>query len=203
MIDITLRSFIDPILLKIAKKIKKTGLKPNHITLIGFAVGLCAIPSLYFDYYKLALLFILLNRLFDGLDGSLASITQKTDFGGYLDIVLDFIFYSSIIVGFSLSQPENSLYSVILIFSFICTGTTFLAFSIFAEKLKIEHSHFKNKSFFYQHGLIEGFETILFMILICLLPQYYPFLSILMSILCFFTAFFRIKTSFYLFENYH
>ena len=51
-------------------------------------------PRIMGQYYLLALLFILLNRIGDGLDGAIARQTQTSDAGGFLDICLDFIFYA-------------------------------------------------------------------------------------------------------------
>ncbi|MEL7274379.1 MAG: hypothetical protein AAGK33_13200, partial [Pseudomonadota bacterium] len=38
----------------------------------------------------------------DGLDGAVARATRKTDFGGYLDITCDFLFYGAIPLAFVL-----------------------------------------------------------------------------------------------------
>ncbi len=61
-------------------------------------------PALYLHLYWLALICIVLNRFGDGLDGALARMTRATDGGGFLDIVLDFIFYASVVLGFALAN---------------------------------------------------------------------------------------------------
>ena len=50
----------------------------------------------------------------------------------------------------------------------------------------------EKKSFFYSGGLIEGTETILFYLLICLFPDRYIILTYFFSILVFFTALIRL-----------
>ena len=73
-----------------AKILNEWQLKANQITLAGFFIGALAFPFLAFQNYKLALICILLNRIFDGLDGALARKQGITDAGGFLDISLDF-----------------------------------------------------------------------------------------------------------------
>ena len=97
MIDARLRRYLDPPLDTLARHISRTRLTANQITIVGFLVGLLAIPLLAQHHYVLALLVIAINRLFDGLDGALARHSRVTDLGGYLDIVLDFIFYAAVV----------------------------------------------------------------------------------------------------------
>ena len=68
-----------------AKLIDKCGVTANQTTLFGFALGCFALPALMAEQYTLALAFILLNRICDGLDGALARIQGITDAGGFLD----------------------------------------------------------------------------------------------------------------------
>ena len=119
MLDSWTTKIIKNPLLYSANILKKFGCRPNQITLMGFLIGLGAIPSLIFQNYWLALVCILVNRIFDGLDGALARITEISDGGAYLDIVLDFIFYSLVVFGFALADPEaNSLAACALLFFF-------------------------------------------------------------------------------------
>ncbi len=115
--------------------LKRLGCRPDQISFVAFAVGLGAMPALYLHMYWLALFCIVLNRIGDGLDGALARMTAVTDAGGYLDIVLDFIFYSLVVLGFALAAPKaNALAAAVLLFSFVGTGSSFLAFAIMAER---------------------------------------------------------------------
>ncbi len=47
---------------------------------------------------------LLLSRLADGLDGAVARATARTDYGGYLDIVCDFLFYGAVPLAFVLAD---------------------------------------------------------------------------------------------------
>jgi phosphatidylglycerophosphate synthase len=152
-----------------------------------------AVPLIAFHFYLLALVAILTNRLLDGLDGAVAKQTVATDLGGYLDIVLDFIFYSAVILGFCLAQPDQALYGAFLIFSFVGTGSSFLGFAIFAEKRGISSEIHGSKSLYYLGGLTEGTETILLFILLCIFPGYFGPLALVFGLLCWLTTLSRIQ----------
>ena len=164
-------------------------IRDSSITFIGFGIGLLSVPLLWLKLYPAALVLILVNRFFDGLDGAVARRNGVTNLGGYLDITCDFIFYSAVILGFALASPEkNSLTASFLIFSFIGTGTSFLAFSVIAEKHGITSPAHGQKGFFYLGGLTEGTETIIFYIIICLFPEYFRILSVVFGGLCWITV---------------
>ena len=153
----------------------RRNIKATQISVTGFLLGMLAVPLLYFHWYNGALVCILLNRIADGLDGKVARLSTPTDAGGYLDITLDFIFYSAVVFGFALADPaNNSLAAAALIFSFIGTGSSFLAFGIMAERRQITNFRYPNKGFYYLDGLAEGTETLLFLILFCLFPNTLP-----------------------------
>lgn len=176
-----------------ALAIDKCGVKANWITVLGFVVGMMAVPALYFEQTGLALLLIIMNRLMDGLDGAVARVQGPTDLGGYLDITLDFIFYSAIVFGFALINPlENALAASFVIFSFMGTGSSFLAFAIMAEKRSIERLDYGRKSLYFLGGLAEGSETIAFLVLICVFPEYFVWLAYGFGAICWVTTATRI-----------
>ncbi len=164
--------------------------RPVQVTLAGFAIGMLAVPLLAAEAYGVALVVILANRLADGLDGALARHTGTgSDAGGFLDIVLDFLFYAAVVVGFALAEPSvNALPAVILLFAFVGTGSSFLAFAIMAARHRLERPNFPHKAFFYLDGLTEGTETILAFVLFCLWPQAFPLLALIFAAACLLTA---------------
>lgn len=173
----------------LARPLKKMGVRADQITLTGFLIGLTAVPLLAFELYFPALAVILCNRLMDGLDGALARITHTSDAGGYLDITLDFIFYSAVVLGFAFADPEkNALMASLLICTFMGTGSSFLAYAIMAQKKGLSDPNFSNKSFYYLNGLAEGTETIAIFVLFCLLPQYFPILAAIFAAICILTT---------------
>ena len=171
----------------------KLGITANQVTVTGFVIGLCALPALAFQQYTLALCFIVINRLFDGLDGAIARRQGITDCGGFLDITLDFLFYSMVPFGFVIANPDaNAIAGAFLIFSFIGTGSSFLAFAIMASKRNIESPVYKQKSLYYIGGLTEGTETIGCFVLFCLLPQHFALIAWIFGTLCWITTTTRI-----------
>ncbi|WP_457552958.1 CDP-alcohol phosphatidyltransferase family protein [Desulfobacula sp.] len=173
--------------------LKKKGVNPDQVTIAGFAMGMTAFFALLLNDYKTALFFILVNRIMDGLDGALARLTIATDAGGFLDICLDFIFYSAMVAGFGLADPQNNaIAAIILLLCFVGTGTSFLAFAAMAEKHDLNNVVYPNKALYYIGGLTEGTETIVFFAIICLFPGYFSFFAFLFSFLCLITTITRI-----------
>lgn len=180
-----------------AEKLVAINISANKITLTGLAVGLVVIPVLWLQWYVAALILILINRILDGLDGEVARLYGADDCGAFIDIVSDFIFYASVVLGFALANPiENSLAAAFLLFSFIGTGTSFLTFGIMAERRKITKTNYPAKGFYYLGGLTEGAETILFFVFCCLMPGYFRWLAVGFGSLCIITTITRVVFSY-------
>ena len=201
MFDAQIRKLIDPSTDRLASWFVGRAISADQITLVGFFIGLLTIPALWLGYPLVALLFIGFNRLADGLDGAVARQTAPTDRGGFLDISLDFFFYSAVPFGFALMDPaQNALPACFLIFSFVGTGASFLAFAIFAEKRGISTDLRGQKSLYYLGGLTEGFETIVFLVLICLFPGAFWWMAIVFGLLAWITAISRVIAGWRLFR---
>lgn len=103
MLDALARRLIDPPLNRIGILLGPR-IHANTVTLLGFVFGILsalsiAIPNAAVNavaWSNLPLLFLVLNRLCDGIDGAVARFAGVTAFGGFLDIVCDFLVYSSI-----------------------------------------------------------------------------------------------------------
>ena len=200
MFDAALRQYIDPPLNVLGAKMASVGVSANVVTLTGFLIGMAAIPFIIYECNLIALSLILINRLFDGLDGAVARQTVLSDFGGYLDIVSDFIFYSGVVFAFAWARPENTLAGAFLIFSFMGTAATFLAYAAMAAKHNISTDIRGIKSLYYLGGLAEGAETIFVFILFCLLPVYFTWIAIVFGIMCWVTTATRIYAAYVTFK---
>jgi phosphatidylglycerophosphate synthase len=192
MLDRAARRLIDPVLDQLAGAAHERRLTPDQITVAGFACGLAAMAAIALQSYELGLLLLLANRLADGVDGALARRKGATDLGGYLDIVLDFIIYSGAVFAFALAQPDHAVAAAFLIFSFMGTGSSFLAFAIFAAKRKLDGEAAGSKSFYYLGGITEGTETILLFVVILLFPSWFVAAAYLYGGLCWLTTIGRI-----------
>ena len=168
-------------------------ISPNQMTLLGFGFGVLMCVSIVIDQYMIAIIFLFLNRLSDGLDGAMARLQTPTPLGGYLDIVLDFLIYGGFVLSFGITEQNNTLLSMILLFCYIGTGSTFLAKAAILPSLTNQNLNEEiPKSFHYAVGLVEGTETIIFMVLCLLFPNLFIYFSFIFITLCLITIVFRI-----------
>lgn len=193
MLDRYVHPRLKPTLNRLVEKLDKPTLTADGLTLLGFAIGVLALPFLALGWYLAALTAIVLNRLLDGLDGALARRRGITDAGGFLDIALDFLFYALVPFGFALAAPaDNALAAAWLLFAFMGTGSSFLAFAALAAKHDIDNPGYAHKSFYYLGGLTEGTETILLFALCCLFPMHFALFAWIFGALCWLTTTTRI-----------
>ncbi|MCT4655863.1 MAG: CDP-alcohol phosphatidyltransferase family protein [Cohaesibacter sp.] len=178
MFDAKLRRLIDPPLNQIGQKLAAMGINANQVTTCGLLLGAVAAFAISQQAYGAGLIILLLSRLMDGLDGAVARASRKTDLGGYLDIVYDFIFYGLIPLSFAFADPEkNALAASVLLMAFYANGASFLAYAIMAEKRQISTASHGSKSLYFTGGLAEAGETFAVLAAFCLLPHYFPYLA--------------------------
>ena len=201
MFDAQLRPLIDRLLNPIGRGLVALGMTANQVTMIGAAFGLIAAGCVAAGLFYPALWFVIANRVIDGLDGAVARASRSSDFGGYLDIVSDFIFYSAIPMAFAVARPETALAAAFLIFSFIGTATSFLGFAILAEKYHVTTQSRGKKAFYYLGGLTEGTETILLFLAMLVWPDYFSLMAIIFGILCWVTTGTRIYAAYRQFND--
>ena len=119
-------------------------------------------------------------------------VVRASDLGGYLDIVCDFLFYAAVVFGFVLAAPENRLPGAFLLFAFIGTGSSFLAFAALAARRGIETRIRGAKSLYYLGGLTEGSETIALFAAVCLFPAAFGALAWIFGAACWLTTLARV-----------
>ncbi|MDW5315252.1 CDP-alcohol phosphatidyltransferase family protein [Rhizobium sp. PL01] len=193
MLDGHFRKRLDPWLDRAGRSFAARGIGANAVTITGFLIGLAAAVAIVLDAYVWGFILIGVSRMCDGLDGAVARATQKTDFGGFLDIVLDFAFYGLIPFAFILADPyENGLAGGLLLLSFYVNGASFLAFSIMAEKRGLATDIRGVKSLYFTTGLAEATETIAVFLAFCLFPQWFSEIAVIFALVCFYTALSRI-----------
>jgi phosphatidylglycerophosphate synthase len=196
VLDARLRRLIDPPLDRLSAPLVARGISANAVTVAGFALGLGAAAAIAGRAYLLGLALLLLNRLCDGLDGAVARRRGLTDLGGFLDIVLDFLIYAAVPFAFALADPAaNAPAAAFLIFSFMGTGSSFLAYAIMAAKRGVSTELRGRKSLYYLGGLTEGTETILAFVLACLWPALFPWIALIFGLLCWLTTMTRIAVA--------
>ena len=185
MLDRALNDRLQRPLQALARWLAGQGVRADHLTWAGFAVGLLAVPLIASGHPRWALLAMALNRLADGLDGTLARLTAPTDRGAFLDITLDFLFYASIPLAFALANPAaNGLAAAVLLFAFMGTASSFLAFAVLAARRGLTSTAYPRKGFYYLGGLTEATETLTVFTLMCLVPAWFVPLALGFAALC-------------------
>ncbi len=193
MLDRYARRLIDPPLNYVGRMIAARGVSANGVTLIGLCLGLFSAVLIGFGWTAFALVPLLFGRIADGLDGAVARASTKTDFGGYLDITADFLFYGAVPLAFVVLDPTaNGAAGAFLLTAFYFNGASFLGYAILAEKHGKTTSSQGQKSLYYSNGILEGTETIVFFVLLCLNPYHFALMAWLFGALCFATATLRI-----------
>ena len=188
MFDARLRPLIDPTLDRMGAALVGLGVSANQVSLAGAACGALAGLAIGLGQPLAGLALVLASRLLDGLDGAIARVKGPTDFGGYLDILCDYVFYLAVPLGFGLAKPGNLPFALLLVASFTLTAVSFLAYAALAARRGLETRAHGLKSFFYSTGLAEGAETLLAFILMCLWPAGFPVIASIFTGLCLLTV---------------
>ena len=190
MFDRRLRQWLQPGLGWIAGGLAQVGATPNQLTLAGAVLGSAAGIAVGCGAFLPALALMGLSRLADGLDGPLARLKGSTDFGGYADILADYLFYAAVPLGFAVLSPANALATAVLLASYLFTAVSFLAYSSLAQK-RGRSEEADGRGFIFQTGLAEGAETIAAYILMLLVPGWYAWIAGVFAAVCLYTAFSR------------
>jgi phosphatidylglycerophosphate synthase len=165
---------------------------PIAMTAVAAVAGIGAALAAAQGAYGAALLLWALNRVLDGLDGTLARVSgRQSDLGAYLDIVADHLVYAAIVLGLAFAAgTADALGAVaVLLASFYINGATWMYLAALLEKRRAgAAARGELTSITMPGGLIEGAETILFYTLFLLLPGALVPLFWLMAALVFITA---------------
>lgn len=202
MFDGALKRKIDPALDAAGRALAARGVGADQVTIAGLVVGLAAAGLIAAGFLLAGLAVLLLSRLLDGIDGAVARHTSRTDFGGFLDIVLDFVFYGAIPLAFVVLDPgRNAVAGAVLIFAFYVNGASFLAFAVVAEKRGLSSLARGEKSIYFTTGLAEATETFAAFALMCLFPGHFPLVAFAFAAICLYTAVSRIVLARHLFSG--
>ena len=163
MFDDLLRKLKDRLLAPIALALGAR-IAPNVITLVACLAGLAAAVFAWQDRRGLALLLWLVNRLLDGLDGTQARVhATQSDFGGYLDIVLDFVVYAAIPLALMLAQPSLLVAGAFLLASFFVNAASWMYLAAILERRQAGASaRGELTTITMPPGIVAGTETVVF-----------------------------------------
>ena len=157
MLDTHARKFVSPIIKAVANMFLKAGFKPNHVTILGFAVGILPVVCLFIGAPVLGVILLWLSGLLDAVDGAMARISGLTsEWGAFMDICFDRIVEAGILLALGFIYPESRFALMVLLVCILLSMTVFLTVGAL-EKQK------KEKAFYYQAGLAERTEGFLFL----------------------------------------
>ena len=185
MFDHLLRGLKDRLLTPLATLLRDV--PPNVLSLIALLLGLSAAVAAATGAWAAGLVLWLANRVTDGLDGTVARVAgRQTDFGGYLDILLDFIVYAAIPLGFAMQSTDRLVLvlAVALEGMFLVNACSWMYLSAVLEK-RASGARVTGEltTVTMPPALVAGFETVIFFALFYLFPLKLPLLFGLMTTL--------------------
>lgn len=153
------------------------GVSPLTLTLLGLVVGLGAALAGWYGRFELGFTLWVVNRVLDGLDGTVARMHAKSsDLGGYLDLLADFVVYAAIPIALALrpGAPAELLPAgLVLLGAFYVNTVSWMVPAALLEKRRQGVSaRGERTSVTIPEGLISGGETVVFYALFFLLPAH-------------------------------
>lgn len=194
MFDTPLRKFKDQVGAPLARNLNR--ISPSVITALALAAGLLAAWFAFTQSYFAAFGFWILNRVLDGLDGLMARMHDKqSDFGGYVDILTDFVVYAALPIGLVAGSPSNERYLALtfLLAVFYVNTASWMYLAAILEKRAAHdadpsiNSGQAQTTIVMPAGIIGGFETIIAYGIFLLFPTYITILFSIFALLVFIT----------------
>tara|TARA_R110002003_G_scaffold448_5_gene19859 strand:+ start:13841 stop:14470 length:630 start_codon:yes stop_codon:yes gene_type:complete len=191
MLDIHLRPLKDRIFDSLTTLVP-TSISPLHITILAFLAGIQSCIFAASANLLPSLVLWVLNRALDCLDGAVARKRgQASDFGGYVDLLCDFIIYSAIPICCALGSghADESVWLAIAVLEATFHVNNFVLFYVGAVVEK--HKHHGNEhekkvaeltSIAMRPALIEGTESAVLFTAMLIFPGYLSHLSWCMAV---------------------
>ena len=158
MIDNKFRAFLPRYVDPIVGLLHKLRLTHNQVTCLGLAIALLAAWLVVQEKFIAALTVWWLSRLLDALDGIYArKYNLSSDFGAFLDIQLDMLAYSAMVLAFSVAWPEHNTQWLLMLFCYVLCISGALGLGAFENKHGLEDN--SGRGLRLASGLAEGGET--------------------------------------------
>ncbi len=183
MIDNAFRGLLPRFVRPIVAFYGRMGWTPNQVSVLGFVVALLAATAVALQANGLAIGLWWLSRLIDGTDGIHARESgQASDFGAYLDIVLDMAAYGAMVLGFAVAVPGlQGAWMVMLFLYVLCIAS---ALSLGMQEARRALPPRDDRGLRLGAGLAEGGETGIAYTAFLLLPDHLdPLVTIWIGVL--------------------
>jgi phosphatidylglycerophosphate synthase len=181
-----------------------TFLSPVAITSIGLVVGLGSCWFVLQGQFVIAFILWIVNRFADGVDGIVARLNnQATDFGGYLDIVFDFIIYACIPIAFVVQLNDGlpisggvtkemwAMAAMLALFYINAAGWIYLS-AILEKRKQGAKERGESTTVSMPDGIVEGTEGVVSYSLLFIFPHYVFYIFVVVTVLTFVTVIQRI-----------
>ena len=188
MFDTSLRQFKDRVGTPLAKNMSRVS--PLFISMLALVIGLLASYAAFKGQYLLAFALWILNRVLDGLDGLIARLhSGQSDFGGYVDILTDYMIYAALPIGLVVGSPSEQHYLalIFLLAAFYVNTASWMYLAAILEK-RSAHSTETQTTIVMPAGIIGGFETIIAYGIFLLFPAHITLLFSIFAALVFITT---------------
>ena len=130
-----------------ARLLAKTKVTPNQMTWAAFGIALLSFISFVLGYNMIAGLLVQLSSIVDGTDGSLARLKGMTsEFGGFLDSVLDRYADILIVLGLTLWSLSHETYPGIWLAGLLAI-TGIICVSYTRARINPNHRHLFDTGF--------------------------------------------------------
>lgn len=173
MIDNHFRTLLPNYVSPLVRLLNRLGLSPNQITVLALLMALMAVYLVTQEKFIAALVVWWLSRLLDALDGIYARHYNLTsDFGAFLDIQLDMLAYSAMVLAFAWIYPEYSLQWMLMLFCYALCISGALGLGAFENKQGIADR--SGRGLRIAVGLAEGGETGIAYSVFLLAPSWLP-----------------------------
>ena len=186
MLDSTLRPLKDRLLGPVARALAPHT-RPGVVTAAALCAGVATAALAWKGWYAAALAGWLVNRVLDGLDGTVARARRAaSDRGGYIDLLADFLVYALIPLGVAAGRPEENAHAPVawLLASFYVNAMSWMYIAAVLERRGMGPRQAGGQtSIAMPEGVIGGTETLLFYGAILLFPGEFRLLMLVMAAL--------------------
>ncbi len=140
MLDTYGRKYVSPLIKGVAKVFLKMGWKPNHVTVLGFVVGLLPIICLIYQQPILGVVLLWLSGLLDAVDGAMARISGLTSlWGAFMDICFDRIVEVGVLLTLGYLNTGSRFSIMVLLTTILLSMTVFLTVGALEKQKKRKH----------------------------------------------------------------
>lgn len=173
MIDDAVRALVPRFAGPLLALYTRWGWTPDHVTVAGFVLALVAATAVATEHPWAGLALWWGSRLADGTDGVYARASgQESDFGAYLDIVLDMAAYGAMVLAFAIAWPGFQAQWTLMLFLYVLCIASALALGHLETQRALPPRD--DRGLRLGAGLAEGGETGIAYTVFLLLPNLLP-----------------------------